>query len=414
MVMFGGIATVLVAVAFVLGGGGGLVHLGGSGSKPTPLPTPSPTLTLQQVLARAVSSAVTIEVSTLDGPASGSGFVVAPGGIVLTNAHVVDHAFQLIAVDHSGGKHQGRVIGRDNLHDVAAVRFTGLDASPLALDTSSAELTVGTQVYLVGNPGGDHPGSVVTGLISAVQRDEGVIEGRAYHDLYQLDTSNAVPGSSGSAVLTADGQVIGIDALGDNPQFEDSRFAYAIPDPIFRDEADAWVHNPSPIPVVATDLPWAVNPRQAVTQQADLRTGYTLAGQGATSFSPGGQPPPSDEVTFVLPAGAGAPGRRVFSRVIVYGTRADATSAVDSELGSLTDAGGTEQQPPGLGDDSHTLTQTASDGTDLVSLLWRDRNVLCLVQFQGLTGAAAVTAAVSIAADTERRVTTSPTVNPDS
>src|SRR4029077_3218482 len=131
---------------------------------------------------------------------------------------------------------------------------------------------------------------------------------------------------SGSAVLTADGRVIGIDALGDDPQFENSHFAYAIPDPIFRDEVAEWVRNPTRIPVATADLPWQTDPRQAVTQQADLRAGYSLANEGAASFSPGAQPPPSDEVTFVYSGAAGTPGRRVFSRVIVYDTRASAAS----------------------------------------------------------------------------------------
>ena len=143
----------------------------------------------------------------------------------------------------------------------------------------------------------------------------------------------------------------------------------------------------------------------------ELRTGYTLSSQAAASFPPGVTAPPSDEVTFQLPGAAGSPGRSVFTRVIVYPERADAQSNLDSKLGDLTGTG-TEGQPPNLGDDSHTVVDTAADGTDLVSVLWRDRNVLCLVQFQGRTGSAAVSGAVSLALDVEHRVTASPTLTP--
>ncbi len=400
------VAIGLIAVGY-LAAVRGWVQIGRNNS---PSPTP---IALVDVIDRVQSSAVTIDVTTLDGSFVGSGFVSASGGVILTNAHVVGHAFRIVVVDREGNKYQGHVIGLDKLHDVAALKVTGFDPRPLTLATGSAPLKAGTEIYVVGNPGGTHPNSVLKGVVSATGLNV-TVQGVDYHGLYQLDTTNVVPGNSGSPIITSDGKVVGMDALGDNTSVVSTRFAYAIPVATFRQEAVDWANADSPIPVTPTDLPWQTDPKQAVVQLRELRTGYTRSAEGPAKFSGSGASPPSDEVTFVLPGAGGNPTRRIFSRVIVYSNRGDAGGELIFEHKQLIAAGAAdEQQSAPLGEMSYLLTQTSADGTTAESVIWRDRNVQCTLQLDGLTGTAAAQTALALATAVEARVAASPTVNPD-
>jgi S1-C subfamily serine protease len=375
-------------------------------------PSPTPTASLTDIIDRVQSSAVTIDATTLDGDFVGSGFVSASGGVVLTNAHVVEHSFRTVVVDREGNKYQGHTIGLDKLNDVAALKVTGFDPLPLTLATGSVRLKAGTEIYVVGNPGGTHPNSVLKGVVSATGLSY-TVQGVEYHNLYQLDTANVAPGNSGSPVITSDGKVVGMDALGDT-RAASTRFAYAIPVSTFRQEAVDWAKAGSPIPVAPADLPWQTDPKQAVVQQRELRTGYTRSAEGPAQFSGSGASPPSDGVTFVLPGAGGNPSRRIFSRVIVYTNRGDAGGELTFEHKQLIAAGAAdEQQSAPLGEMSYLLTETSADGTTAVSVIWRDRNVQCTLQLDGLTGAAAAQTALALATAVEARVVASPTVNPD-
>ena len=407
------LATLVVVVAVIgliavgyLAAVRGWVQIGRNNS---PSPTP---IALVDVIDRVQSSAVTIDATTLDGDFVGSGFVSASGGVVLTNAHVVEHSFRTVVVDREGNKYQGHTIGLDKLNDVAALKVTGFDPLPLTLAIGSVPLKAGTEIYVVGNPGGTHPNSVLKGVVSATGLSY-TVQGVDYHNLYQLDTANVAPGNSGSPVITSDGKVVGMDALGDT-RAASTRFAYAIPVSTFRQEAVDWAKAGSPIPVAPADLPWQTDPKQAVVQQRELRTGYTRSAEGPAQFSGSGASPPSDEVTFVLPGAGGNPSRRIFSRVIVYTNRADAGGELTFEHKQLIAAGAAdEQQSAPLGEMSYLLTETSGDGTTAVSVIWRDRNVQCTLELDGLTGAAAAQTALALATAVEARVVASPTVNPD-
>lgn len=406
------LAAVGLLVVGYLAGVSGLIRVGAASPTPSSKPTAMPTPTLQDVLERAQSAAVIIKASTLDGDLVGSGFVAGAGGTVLTNAHVVKHAFRLTAVDRDGNKYLARVIGLDDLHDVAALKVTGLARDPLVLATGSTKARVGTEIYVVGNPGGNHPNSVVKGSISATDRDYEV-EGRDYHGLYQLDTSNVVGGSSGSPVITPDGQVVGIEALADNPNAS-TRFAYAIPVTTFHQQLDEWARAPVPLPVNVGDLPWQTDPKGAVVQLSELRGGYSRDREGSVTFSGTSKPPPSDEVTFLLAGSGGARGRSILSRVIVYTTRTDASTEVRRQQRQLADAGAVEQTSPQLGQESYAFTKTSTAETTAVTIIWVDRNVMCLLQFEGPSQETSLSTALGLASGVEQRVRTSPMLNPDS
>jgi hypothetical protein len=399
------VAIVLIAVGY-LAAVRGWVQLGRNNS---PSPTP---VALVDVIDRVQSSSVTIDVTTLDGLGVGSGFVSASGGVILTDAHVVGHAFRVVVVDRDGNKYQAHVIGLDKLHDLAELKVTGLDRPPLTLATGSVLLKAGTEIYVVGNPGGTHPNSVLKGVVSATGLNF-TVQGVDYHDLYQLDTANVVPGNSGSPIITSDGKVVAMVQLGDTSAVA-TRFSYAIPVSTFRQEASDWAKADSLVPVSAVDLPWQTDPKQAVVQQRELRTGYARSAEGPAQFSGSAAPPPSDEVTFVLPGAGGNPSRRIFSRVIVYTNRGGADGELTFEHKQLIAAGAVdEQQSAPLGEMSYLLTETAADQTTSVTVIWRDRNVQCTLQIDGLSGATAAQTAMALANAVEARVAASPTVNPD-
>jgi Trypsin-like peptidase domain len=375
-------------------------------------PTPH-SASLPDIIDGVESSAVTIDSATLDGDAFGSGFVVATGGVVLTNAHVVAHSFRLTVVDRDGKKYLAHVIGLDRANDVAEVKAEGLDRAPLKLAAGSATVKPGTQIYVVGNPGGTHPNSVLQGVVSATGIDT-TVEGVDYHGLYQLDTANVVFGNSGSPIITADGTVIGMDALYTLQSAVSTRFAYAIPVATFRQEALDWSTLTSPLAGDPHDLPWQTDPKAAVVQLRELARGYALTAEAATQFSGSGPYPPSDEVTFVLPANATRPSHRIFSRVIVYPLRYNATGELSTEHNQLAESAADEVQQATLGDQSYFFAEPSRDGsTTVVTVIWRDRNVMCRIQLDGLSGSAAVQAAYALASGVEQRVAASPTINPD-
>lgn len=399
------VAIGLIAVGY-LAAVRGWVQIGRNNS-----PSPTPTASLLDIIDRVQSSAVTIDVTTLDGNGVGSGFVSASGGVVLTDAHVVGHAFRVVVVDREGNKYQAHVIGLDKLHDLAELKVTGFDRPPLTLATGSVLLKAGTEIYVVGNPGGTHPNSVLKGVVSATGLNF-TVQGVDYHDLYQLDTANVVPGNSGSPIITTDGKVVAMVQLGDTNAVA-TRFAYAIPVSTFRQEALDWAKADALVPVNPADLPWQTDPKQAVVQQRELRTGYTRSAEGPAQFSGSGPSPPSDEVTFVLSGAGGNPSRRIFSRVIVYTNRSDAGGELTFEHKQRIAAGAAdEQQSASLGEMSYLLTQTSADGTTAVSVIWRDRNVQCTLELDGLTGAAAAQTALALATAVEARVAASPTGQP--
>jgi serine protease Do len=139
----------------------------------------------------------------------GSGFVWGAGGVIVTNAHVVEGASRITVVMQSGDELPAEVVGVDPDSDLAVLRVKakGLTAAPIG---TSSDLMIGEPVIAVGNPFG-LSGSVTTGVISAVGRSVPSKEqGRTYTDFIQTDAS-INPGNSGGPLLNIEGRVIGIN-----------------------------------------------------------------------------------------------------------------------------------------------------------------------------------------------------------
>jgi serine protease Do len=136
----------------------------------------------------------------------GSGFVVdREQGLVVTNAHVVGDASEILVMDHQGRVLDAQLVGADRGIDLAVVRVPGLDLPAVNLGESWG-LRVGEDVFAVGNPYG-HGHSVTRGILSARARSLG----RDEFDLF-LQTDAAInPGNSGGPLFALDGRVVGVN-----------------------------------------------------------------------------------------------------------------------------------------------------------------------------------------------------------
>jgi len=145
----------------------------------------------------------------------GSGVIIDPRGIILTNAHVVERAVQVQVhfADEAGLSNQGengtsaRLVGIARDLDLAVLEVNVGQTLPAVAIGSSADLMLGESVISIGNPFGLNT-TVTTGIISAKNR---VMETdkQLYQDFIQTDAS-INPGNSGGPLLNIEGKMIGI------------------------------------------------------------------------------------------------------------------------------------------------------------------------------------------------------------
>lgn len=108
--------------------------------------------TTESIIAEAMPAIVSIRADTPDGVASGTGFLVDPSGVVVTNLHVIEGAARVAIKLHSGEQHtQIRVASFDQERDLVILRFPGFGLPVISLGNSD-ELNVGANVLAIGNP----------------------------------------------------------------------------------------------------------------------------------------------------------------------------------------------------------------------------------------------------------------------
>ena len=138
----------------------------------------------------------------------GSGVIVRPEGLIVTNAHVIEGADQIVAVLADRRQFPAQLIGRDERTDLAILRVDG-GGEPLPfLELGDSEaLEVGDIVLAIGNPFGVGQ-TVTSGIVSALARaNVGVSDLNSF-----IQTDAAInPGNSGGALVAMDGRVIGIN-----------------------------------------------------------------------------------------------------------------------------------------------------------------------------------------------------------
>jgi serine protease Do len=151
--------------------------------------------------------------------AAGSGVIVDPDGLILTNRHVVGDADKVTVLLADGRELPGTVDGLDTLTDLALVHVDATDL-PAATIGDSADIRVGQVAIAIGNPEGDLPSSVTAGVVSALDReivagDQSNVQGsELLRHLIQHDAS-INPGNSGGPLLDRDGRVVGINTAVD-------------------------------------------------------------------------------------------------------------------------------------------------------------------------------------------------------
>jgi S1-C subfamily serine protease len=139
----------------------------------------------------------------------GSGIVISPDGLVLTNNHVVGSSKQIRLRDIEGIVTDARVLGVDPDTDLALLRADGVRDLRYALLGNSKTLRRGQLVVAIGNPLG-FESTVTAGVVSALGRSIRSVSGRTIEDVIQTDAA-LNPGNSGGPLVSSSAEVIGIN-----------------------------------------------------------------------------------------------------------------------------------------------------------------------------------------------------------
>jgi len=146
----------------------------------------------------------------------GSGVIVDPSGIVITNDHVIAGASRIQVTLPGGRDLEAEVVGTDPLADIAVLRIAG-DDLPVAPVGTVEGLMIGEWTIAIGNPLGNYVGdsepTVTAGVVSALNRNIAPSSEQEGFYFGMIQTDAAInPGNSGGALVNADGEVIGINA----------------------------------------------------------------------------------------------------------------------------------------------------------------------------------------------------------
>ena len=234
--LFSQTATVLLAVFFVVAtlkpawlGAGGTMR-GGIALIEAPAAAPGtvPPGSLRLAAQTAASAVVSINTSKAARPGAhssdpwfrfffgdqgtqpqaglGSGVIVSPSGLILTNNHVVEGADEIEVILNDSRRAVAKIIGTDPDTDLAVLKIE-LDKLPVIVLGNSDTLQVGDQVLAIGNPFGVGQ-TVTSGIISALGRNQLGIN--TFENFIQTDAA-INPGNSGGALVDTTGNLMGIN-----------------------------------------------------------------------------------------------------------------------------------------------------------------------------------------------------------
>ena len=209
----------------------------------------------------------------------GSGFIIRPDGVIVTNAHVVAGATNISVMLRDGTTYPAHTLGTDETNDLAVLKVDAKDL-PVAPLGDSDNLLVGEWAIAIGNPygfmlGNSEP-SVTAGVISGVGRNL-VARGEgpsAYFDMIQTDAS-INPGNSGGPLVNADGDVIGVNSSIYSTNGGSIGLGFAIPiDRARRVAEDLLTHGRVRRPWIGVQLdqPRTQNPRDLIVRGAQVAT----------------------------------------------------------------------------------------------------------------------------------------------
>lgn len=146
----------------------------------------------------------------------GSGFIVDPSGVIITNQHVVsDSGADYKVITNDGDEYEVIKILQDDVNDIALLKIEAENLSTLSLGDSD-NLKPGQLVIAIGTPLGEYAGSVTTGVVSGLNRSVTARSqgfwgiAKTYEDVIQTDAA-VNPGNSGGPLLNSLGEVIGVN-----------------------------------------------------------------------------------------------------------------------------------------------------------------------------------------------------------
>jgi serine protease Do len=154
----------------------------------------------------------------------GSGFIIDPSGLIVTNNHVIANADKITVTLSDNTMLEAHVVGRDAISDLALLKIDAKAPLPAAAWGDSGKTRVGDWVLAIGNPFG-LGGTVTSGIISATARD---IHTSPYDDFLQTDAS-INRGNSGGPMFNLKGEVIGINTAIYSPSGGSIGIGFAIP-----------------------------------------------------------------------------------------------------------------------------------------------------------------------------------------
>ena len=189
-------------------------------AQPAPPPPPPPVvLSPEEVEARVVPAIVTLVADSGLVETAGTGIVLTPDGVVLTNHHVIDGALDISAVSlGNGAEYVADVLGYDSSRDIAVLRLQGAGDLPAATLAKDTAIGIGDPVTAVGNAeGGGVPVAArgfVTDLGQAITARSSTDGSRnRLNGLIQIDAA-VRPGDSGGPLVDDAAAVIGVNTAG--------------------------------------------------------------------------------------------------------------------------------------------------------------------------------------------------------
>ena len=154
----------------------------------------------------------------------GSGFIIDPSGIVVTNNHVISEADEITVILNDGTRLKAELIGKDQKTDLALLRVKPDKPLTAVKFGESEKLRLGEWVIAIGNPF-SLGGSVTAGIVSARNRD---INSGPYDNYIQTDAS-INRGNSGGPLFNLDGEVVGINTAIISPSGGSIGIGFAVP-----------------------------------------------------------------------------------------------------------------------------------------------------------------------------------------
>ncbi len=147
-----------------------------------------------------IASPAVVSIETAN--TSGSGSIITPDGLVLTNAHVVEGSNTVTVILADGRRLRGDVIGfAQSGLDLAMIRLRGAQNLPTVRFAPPNSVQVGQRAFAIGNPFGQFQGTFTTGIVSRLDAEKGLIQ-----------TDAAInPGNSGGPLLNSQGELIGVN-----------------------------------------------------------------------------------------------------------------------------------------------------------------------------------------------------------